>query len=115
MDAGTIYLHIHDERRISMAIIQVTPELLTAKSTEVRNLKSQHEEVMQRLTQLVNGLNEVWKGEAQNAFVQKYQSMDATFKNFAEILEGYAKLMDTAARELQSTDQTLKGAIQGFN
>ena len=94
-----------------MAIIQVTPELLNGKSAEVRKIKSEQEQVMHRLTQLVNGLNEIWKGEAQDAFVAKYQSMDATFKNFAELLEGYATLMDTAARELQSTDQTLKGAI----
>ena len=97
-----------------MAVIQVTPELLTSKAADVRKLKAEHEQTMQRLTQLVMGLNEIWKGEAQNAFVAKYQSMESTFKNFAEMLEGYGKLMDTAARELQSVDQTLKGTMQSF-
>ena len=97
-----------------MAIIQVTPETLTSKAGEVRKLKGEQEQTMQRLTQLVNGLNDIWKGEAQNAFVEKYRSMDSTFKNFAEMLEGYAKLMDTAAKELQSTDQQLKGTMNSF-
>lgn len=97
-----------------MAIIQVTPELLNSKAAEVRSLKSQHDDTMAKLRSLVLSLNETWKGEAQDAFVAKFESMQSTFISFSEMLEGYAKLMDTAARELQATDQSLKGAIQGF-
>ena len=97
-----------------MAIIQVTPELLMSKSNEVRNLKSNHDETMAKLRQLVRALNEQWKGEAQDAFVAKFESMQPTFTNFSEMLERYAQLMDTAAKELQATDQTLKGKIQSF-
>ena len=97
-----------------MAIIQVTPELLQGKATEVRGLKSNHDETMAKLKNLVMALNEQWKGEAQDAFVAKFESMQSTFTNFSEMLEGYAKLMDTAAKELQSTDQALKGTMQSF-
>ena len=97
-----------------MAIIQVTPEMLTAKASEVRALKSTHDETMSKLRSLVMGLNENWKGEAQDAFVAKYESMQSTFTNFSEMLEGYAKLMDTAARELQNTDQSLRSTMQNF-
>ncbi len=97
-----------------MAIIQVTPEVLTSKASEVRSLKSTHDETMSKLRSLVLALNETWKGEAQDAFVAKFESMQSTFTNFSEMLEGYAKLMDTAARELQNTDQALKSTMQSF-
>ena len=97
-----------------MAIIQVTPELLTAKAAEVRGLKSTHDETMTKLRNLVLALNENWKGEAQDAFVAKFESMQSTFTSFSEMLEGYAKLMDTAAREIQNTDQALKSTMQNF-
>ncbi|MCL2671195.1 MAG: WXG100 family type VII secretion target [Clostridiales bacterium] len=97
-----------------MAIIQVTPEMLSGKAGEVRTLKGQHDEAMTKLNSLVHGLNESWKGEAQDAFVAKFDSMQSTFTNFSELLEGYAKLMDATARELQSTDQALKSSIQSF-
>jgi WXG100 family type VII secretion target len=97
-----------------MATIQVTPELLQSKATEVRGLKSNHDDTMQRLTNLVRALNEQWKGAAQDAFVAKFESMQPQFKNFSEMLEGYATLMDTAARELLNTDQQLKGTMQSF-
>ena len=98
-----------------MAIIQVTPELLTGKATEVRGLKANHDEVISKLTNLVHALNENWKGEAQDAFVAKYDGMQSQFKQFSEMLEGYAKLMDTAANELQNTDQALKSTMNSFS
>ena len=95
-----------------MAIIQITPEVLNSKAGEVRALKSQHDDTMAKLRSLVQSLNETWKGEAQDAFVAKFESMQSSFTNFSEMLEGYAKLMDTAARELQTTDQSLKATMQ---
>lgn len=98
-----------------MAIIQVTPEVLTSKANEVRSLKAQHDDTMAKLRSLVLALNETWKGEAQDAFVAKFESMQNSFTSFSEMLEGYAKLMDTAARELQNTDQSLKSTMQSFS
>jgi len=98
-----------------MAVIQITPEVLNSKASEVRSLRSQHDDTMAKLRALVLSLNETWKGEAQDAFVSKFESMQSSFTSFSEMLEGYAKLMDTAARELQNTDQTLKAQMQNFN
>lgn len=98
-----------------MAVIQVTPELLQAKATEVRGLKSNHDDTMAKLSTLVHSLNEHFKGSAHDAFVAKFDSMQPQFKNFSEMLEGYAKLMDNSARELQEADQRAKGQVQSFN
>ena len=97
-----------------MALIQVTPDLLTSKANELRTLKSSHDEAMTKMKTLINGLNEVWKGEAQDAYVAKYESMQSTFTSFSEMIEGYAKLMDTAAQKLQETDQSLSATMNSF-
>lgn len=97
-----------------MANIQITPEMLTGKAGELRKLIANHESNIQSIGNLVMGLNDIWKGEAQDAFVTKYQSMQSTFTNFRDMLEGYAKLMDTASKEFQSTDSALKTTMQNF-
>lgn len=97
-----------------MALIQVTPDLLNGKANELRNLKSQHDESMSKMRTLIMGLNEVWKGDAQDAFVAKYESMQSTFTNFSQMLEEYAKLMNTAAQKLQETDTALQGTMNSF-
>ena len=98
-----------------MAIIQVTPEVLNSKANEVRSLKAQHDDTMAKLRSLVLALNETWKGEAQDAFVAKFESMQNSFTSFSEMLEGYAKLMDTAAQSSAASDQSLKSTMQSFS
>jgi len=97
-----------------MSLIQVTPDMLRTKSGDVRRCRGEHDTNIQKLTQIVNSLNEVWRGGAQDAFVERFRSMEPTFREFSEMLEGYAKLMDTAARELEQTDQTLKSQMSSF-
>ena len=94
-----------------MAIIQVTPELLNGKASEVRSLKATHDDTMAKLRSLVLALNENWKGEAQDAFVAKFESMQSTFTNFSEMLDNYATMMDTSAKTLREADESLKAAI----
>ena len=55
-----------------MALIQVTPDLLTGKATELRGYKSEHDEAMRKMGTMIRGLSEIWKGEAQDAFLAKY-------------------------------------------
>ena len=97
-----------------MALNQVTPELLTAKANELRGLKSNHDEAMAKMRTMIMGLNEIWKGDAQAAYVAKYESMQPTFNNFTQMIEDYARLMDTAAQKLQETDQALQSTMNSF-
>ena len=97
-----------------MALIQVTPDLLTGKAAELRGLKDQHDDAMAKMRTLIYGLNEIWKGEAQDAKVARYESMQPTFANFTQRLEDYAGLMDAVASTMEETDQQMKSAMSGF-
>ncbi|MBP5418071.1 MAG: WXG100 family type VII secretion target [Clostridiales bacterium] len=97
-----------------MALIQVTPDLLNAKATELRGIKDEHDQTMVRMRNLILSLNEIWKGDAQDAFVAKYESMQSTFTAFSQMLEQYAVLMNTSAAKMQETDQSLQGTMNSF-
>ena len=97
-----------------MATIQVTPDMLSGKANELRGLKANHDEAMAKMRTLIMSLNEIWKGEAQTAYINKYESMQATFTSFSEMIEGYAKLMDTTATTMQEQDAALAGQISSF-
>ena len=48
---------------------------------------------------MVNGLTEIWQGEAQTAFQAKFDGMKSTFTQFEQILEEYAlNLSDVVQR-----------------
>lgn len=97
-----------------MAVIQVTPEVLKQKASEVRNYRSEHNDVIAKLKTLVNGLNETFKGGAHDAYVAKFESMQSTFTNFSEMLEGYAKLLDDHAVRMKEADDSGAAQINNF-
>lgn len=96
------------------SLIQVSPELLRGKATELRQYKTEHDEAMSKMRTLMTNLNEVFKGDAQTALLAKYESMQGTFTQFSEMLESYAKLLDTSATEMETTDQNLAGKMNSF-
>ena len=97
-----------------MSLIQITPETLKSQANTIRKHKTDQAQTMQRIRNLVLSLRDSWKGEAQDAFAAKFQSMDQSYRKLSEVLEEYAKLMDAAADEMQSTDQNLKSMIQNI-
>ena len=97
-----------------MALIQVTPDLLNGKATELRGIKDEHDQAMARMRTLILGLNEIWKGDAQDAFVARYEGMQTTFQNFSQMIEDYAQLMNTTAQNMQETDQQTASTISSF-
>lgn len=91
-----------------MAIIQVKPEWLRGQAREVRNIKKDHVGTMDKITNLVHGLHDQWQGAAQDAFLEKYNDFEErTFKQFEQMLEDYAKLMEKAAEQLEQEDTSL--------
>ena len=97
-----------------MALIQITPETLRTQANTVRKYRTEQTQTMQRIKNLVFSLKDSWKGEAQEAFVTKFQLMDRTYNKLSEVLDSYARLMDTAANDMQTTDQNLKNMIQNI-
>ena len=55
--------------------ILITPEQLKERASKVREYRQQHVDTMSRFNNLVLNLSESWQGEAQQAFVAKYQGM----------------------------------------
>ena len=80
-----------------MAKFRVDSEVLQAKATEVRNIRSEHESVMAKLGTIVNALADVWEGQAYQKFVSDYESIKPTFTKLAETLEKVATDLDKDA------------------
>ena len=95
--------------------IQITPEELRTQSQAVRDYKTEQEEVMQKITNLILTIGEVWTGEAQVAFINKYQSMQPVFTSFANALDEFADLMQTAANDMESTDKKWSQIIKSLS
>ena len=96
-------------------LIKVSPEQLKERAASVRNYKQQHDEIMNRITNLVLNLCEIWEGQAQNTFVSQYNAMQPKFQKFSEQLNTYSQQMEQIANSMQNTDNTLAQRIRNIN
>lgn len=95
-----------------MSTIQMDTAKLRSQANQLKKYRENHMQTMNKLSKLISSLNDVWKGEAQDAFVAKYQSMKPSFRDLHDFLYDYAKLMKKAADEMERTDTELKSKIQ---
>lgn len=94
--------------------ILVNPGDLMNKSSQIRSCKENHHDIMTRITNLVMSLGEVWQGDAQNAFVSKFFSMQSVYDSFEEALEEFAVLMENVANEMEKADQNGRNTINSI-
>lgn len=78
-------------------MLQVTPDLLRNKAAELREYRAAHDDTVTRMKNLVNGLQGEFKGDAANAFVEKFGSMQSSFDKFSELIGELSMMLDTAA------------------
>lgn len=76
----------------------------SAKVKKAREYKAQHDQVITDLKTLINGMTEVWTGNAQTKLAQQFSSFEPTFKNFSQLLEDYANEMQAWADKIKAAD-----------
>lgn len=95
--------------------ILMTPETMRTQAAQIRQYAQEHTEIIQRMTNLVLTLDEVWTGEAQKAFLEKYQSMKGRFDSFEEALAAFAVVMEQVANQMEAADQAMKSMINSIS
>lgn len=91
--------------------ILLTPDTLRSQAAQIRAYTEEHDEIIQQLTNLILSLDEVWTGEAQTAFINRFQNAKDIFSSFDAALADFSQMMDNVAEKMESTDRSLKSRI----
>ncbi len=97
-----------------MALLEMNPAGLRASADTVEKLRAEHAEEMKRLRTLVLSLDESWKGEAGDAFIASFLSMDNVFREFEASLGRYAVAMRRAAQSTEALDASIASSIRSL-
>lgn len=96
-------------------LIKIVPERVKEEVGKIRDCREQHIDLMDRLTNLVINLADIWEGQAYDTFSSSYKEMQKEISKFAEVLESYAAEMDDVSNRMQNTDQTLASKINSLS
>ena len=93
--------------------IRVDADTLHSKANELRSLLSNHNDNVGRMRTLVNNLSGEFTGAAATAYIEKFNGMESTFTQFAEMIESFATNLDTVANSFTEQDNSLAGSLKG--
>ena len=84
-----------------MASIQVSPDEMDAKASELKRLKEAHDAAYQGMNAAVSQLsNNVWKGKASSGFIAAYEGYKPSFDSFSRSLEEMAQILAPRLRSV---------------
>ena len=91
----------------------VDGETLHSKANELRNLRSNYEDNISTIRNLITGMlhTEVFEGQSATAYEQKLAEMEPTFTRFSEMLEDLATKMDMTGTNFDEFDASNSSSI----
>ena len=93
----------------------VSPNLLQQKSQDVMQIHEELTASLDRLTALVNSLEEAWIDDAQALMSEKYaQLRQRTLPDFLQLIENYGQIMRQRAESAMQDVNANKRTIQNF-
>ncbi len=84
--------------------IEIQYDQVRSEANRLMQLKEQHDNQMRRMAQIINSTSDVWKGSAQQAYIDKFNEMQKDFQRFSEMLQHLSELILSSAEELQQAD-----------
>lgn len=90
-----------------MAIFEVKTQELINKANEFESLVRQDQELIRKMRTLIMSLDSEWKGEAEQALVNNFQSKQMDISNFHDMLGECIDLMRQASSKAAEMDNKL--------
>lgn len=95
-----------------MKKISINPQALRARAAELDDLRAQHDELMRQLRTLVAGLPDIWQGEAQQAFLNKFYTQSKKISELDGTVADFIATVRRAAEAAEEADSALAAKIR---
>ena len=92
--------------------IRITPDQMRGRAGEFRTEGSNFEEVINKMQNLINALQEEWEGEASVKFAQQFDALKPSFNDRRQLIDDIGGQLDATANALEQLDQEIAGKFQ---
>ena len=87
--------------------IRMTPETMRQRAGEYRTESSNLQDLIGRMDNLLNQLQEEWEGQAAQAYATKFGELRPGFVAAKDLIDDIATALDRTAEAVESTDQEI--------
>ena len=90
-----------------MPDIKITFQALRDKTQQLRDKNKQLDQILTDTKNAINSLEADWSSDTSITIRDKITGMQPTFDTYREVIESYAKFLDSALAQYESTEATL--------
>jgi len=87
--------------------IRITPGDMRDRAGDFRSAGTAYQDVVKRMSDLINILQDEWEGEASRQFALQFESLQPTFQNMDQLITDIAKQCDDTADALEQLDDDI--------
>lgn len=88
-------------------LIRATPETLEQRATEYSTERDNIDQVITKLDNLKNALEQEWDGQAREAFIAQYEELKPSFEKMRDITGDVSEQLKKTAEIIRETDQQI--------
>ena len=97
-----------------MPDIRITYEEVKSKANEIRSWNTALDKTLQDIKSAINGLEADWTSDASDTIRAKISGMQPKFDSYKEVIESYAKFLDSAVQQYENTENSLNSNANQF-
>lgn len=94
--------------------IKVSTQVLKETASKVRNINAKLDEKLATINKNMNDLEASWSSDAGRDIRANMNALKPRFEEYKNVVESYAKFLDTTAATYEQTEQTIQNNAGAF-
>lgn len=83
---------------------RLDPQELKNKALEMRSITSQYDYNVRKMQYIVEDLEKLWQNDAQSSILKELENVQSALKDYSNLADEFASLLEIAALELQTSN-----------
>ncbi|HIU30574.1 MAG TPA: WXG100 family type VII secretion target [Candidatus Caccousia avistercoris] len=97
-----------------MPDIKITFQEVKDAASQIRTCNNTLDEKLQQIKSTIKDLESQWTSDTSDTIRAKIEGMQPVFKTYKEVIETYAKFLDTTVEEYTKTEASLNTNASAF-
>lgn len=94
--------------------ILLKPELVSQSAGEIRNVNNQLDNTLKQALSAMKNIEQDYESDDGREIRSAMSNLQPTFEQYKEIVDAYAKHLDTVVTNFEQTQSTLKGNAEQY-
>ena len=95
--------------------IRITLPEVSETASQIRNYNSTMDEILNFVSKTMNELNSIWESDGEEMLLSRFQRFATRFIDESEVIESYARFLDSTVSDYDSLESTIVANASSFN